>query len=116
MPDIPNNDNQKETYGPASPVKRILAWVGVVYMVAFVFLNVDPFFTGGGYLKGIAALMVCPGAVGLGIVAVWQIRQSDCTYARKASMVILAGACAVVCVVGLVQGVPALLAGLGVGA
>ena len=116
MSEVPNQNNQSEespSYTPAHPVKRILAGVGVVYMVAFVFLNVYPFFHGGAYLSGIAPLMVCPGAAGLAALAVWQIRQKDCTYAKKASMGVLAAVCAVLFVVGLVQGIPPLLAGLG---
>ena len=83
MAELPDNKNQKEpsSYTPASPVKRIIAWVGVAYMLIFVALNLYPFFHGGTYLRGMA---------------------------------LLAAACGVILVIGLVQGVPALLAGLGV--
>ena len=103
----------QQSYTPASPVKRIAAWVGLVYMLAFVALNLYPFFTGGRYLTGIAPLMVCPGAAGLLAIAVWHLRQAECTYSKKASMAVLAAICTVVCVIGLVQGIPPLLAGLG---
>jgi len=95
MAELPDNKNQKEpsSYTPASPVKRIIAWVGVAYMLIFVALNLYPFFHGGTYLRGLAPLLVCPGAAGLAL---------------------LAAACGVILVIGLVQGVPALLAGLGV--
>ena len=41
MAELPDNKNQKEpsSYTPASPVKRIIAWVGVAYMLIFVALN-----------------------------------------------------------------------------
>ena len=116
MAELPDNKNQKEpsSYTPASPVKRIIAWVGVAYMLIFVALNLYPFFHGGTYLRGLAPLLVCPGAAGLAVIAVWQFRRPECTYSKKACMALLAAACGVILVIGLVQGVPALLAGLGV--
>ena len=67
MAELPDNKNQKEpsSYTPASPVKRIIAWVGVAYMLIFVALNLYPFFHGGTYLRGLPPLLVCPGAAGL---------------------------------------------------
>ena len=53
-----------EPYTPASPLKRIWAWVGVVYMVIIVFLMTYMYGT-GTYLQGIAALMLVP-ALGAG--------------------------------------------------
>ena len=112
MAELPDNKNQEEpsSYTPASPVKRIIAWVGVVYVA----LNLYPFFHGGTYLRGLAPLLVCPGAAGLAVIAVLQFRRPECTYSKKACMTLLAAACGVILVIGLVQGVPALLAGLGV--
>ena len=71
MAELPDNKNQKEpsSYTPASPVKRIIAWVGVAYMLIFVALNLYPFFHGGTYLRGLAPLLVCPGAAGLAAVS-----------------------------------------------
>ena len=67
MAELPDNKDQEESssYTPASPVKRIIAWVGVTYMLIFVLLNLYPFFHGGAYLQGLAPLLVCPGAAGL---------------------------------------------------
>ena len=60
MAELPDNNNQEEpsSYTPASPVKRIIAWVGVVYMLIFVALNLYPFFHGGTYRGW--PLLVCP--------------------------------------------------------
>ena len=68
MAELPDNKNQKEpsSYTPASPVKRIIAWVGVAYMLIFVALNLYPFFHGGTYLRGLAPLLVCPGGSSAG--------------------------------------------------
>ena len=115
MPEPRQDRPQDETepYVPASPVKRILAWTGVAYMVIFVLLNLYPFFRGGEYLRGVGPLLVCPGCLGLGAVAVWQLRQKECASSRKAAMLALASACAVVLILGLLDGLPALVAGLG---
>ena len=98
MAELPDNKNQKEpsSYTPASPVKRIIAWVGVAYMLIFVALNLYPFFHGGTYLRGLAPLLVCPGAAGLAVIAVWQFRRPECTYSKKACMALLAAACGVI--------------------
>ena len=54
-PDHNTNREEQEPFVPASPVKRIMAWVGIVYMVGLVILNIYPFFNGGNYLTGIPA-------------------------------------------------------------
>lgn len=114
MSDRPEeNKEEKEPYAPASPVKRIMAWVGIVYMVGFVLLNLYPFFNGGAYLTGIAPLFACPGIAGLLVIALYTLRKPDETYSKKASMVVLALVCAVGLGVSLVLGVPPLLEGLG---
>lgn len=114
-PENHTNQEQQEPYVPASPVKRIIAWVGVVYMVCLVFLNVYPFFNQGAYLTGVAPLFACPGIAGLFAIAVHLVRSPDSTYSRKVSMGILAAICAVGFVVSLVLGIPALLANFGGG-
>ncbi len=55
-------------YVPASPVKRALAWIGVVYMLILVALTTYFYFTGSG-LRGLGPLLTVPGLIGLGIVA-----------------------------------------------
>lgn len=118
MADQPNQNNQNQeeqpSYTPASPVKRALAWVGLVYMLAIVGLNLYPFFSGGRYLRGIYPLLACPAAAGLAVVALLRLRQKECLPSQKAVMGLVAAGCVVVFIVGLVQGLPPLLAGLGV--
>ena len=58
---------EAEDWTPASPAKRVIAWVGVVYMVCLVLLNLYPFYTGGRYLTGVGPLLVCPGVAGLAV-------------------------------------------------
>ena len=112
-PDHNTNREEREPYVPASPVKRIMAWVGIVYMVGFVFLNIYPFFNGGNYLTGIAPLFACPGIAGIFAISLYLARHPDSTYARKVSMAILAVLCAVGFVVSLVLGIPPLLDNFG---
>ena len=55
-------------YTPASPVKRTLAWIGLVYALIFLALTTYIFFTGTG-LVGLGPLLTVPGLIGLGAVA-----------------------------------------------
>ena len=70
MSDInkPEQQPEEQGYTPASPVKRAMAWIGVVYMVILVALITCLYF--GLTLVGIAPLLAVPGLIGLGIVAV----------------------------------------------
>ena len=111
-PDNNTNREEREPYVPASPVKRIMAWVGIVYMVGFVILNIYPFFNQGNYLTGIAPLFACPGIAGLLAIALWSLRQKDATYSKKASMAVLALVCVVGLIVSLALGIPPLVEGL----
>ena len=114
MTDRPENTPQ-EPYTPASPVKRIMAWVGIVYMVGFVVLNLYPFFNGGNYLTGIAPLFACPGMGGIFAIALYLARHPDSPYSKKVSMGVLAAVCAVAFAVSLALGIPPLLANFGGG-
>ena len=55
-------------YTPASPVKRTMAWIGVVYMVILVAMMTYYYFT-GSMLVNMAPLLAVPGLIGLGILA-----------------------------------------------
>ena len=61
---------EKEGSGftPSSPVKRTLAWIGVVYMVILVALTTYFYFTGTG-LGNLGPLLTVPGLIGLGVVS-----------------------------------------------
>ena len=62
------NPDESRSYTPASPVKRTLAWIGVVYMVILVAITSYPYFAGAG-LGNLGPLLAIPGLVGLGAVA-----------------------------------------------
>ena len=108
------NPEERPSYTPASPVKRTLAWVGLAYMLALVGLNLYPFFHGGNYLRGVYPLLVCPAAAGLAVLALLGLRRKDALPSQKAVLGLMAAGCAATFVLGLVQGLPPLLAGLGV--
>ena len=52
----------------AIPVKRTMAWIGVVYMVILVAMMTYYYFT-GSMLVNMAPLLAVPGLIGLGILA-----------------------------------------------
>ena len=64
---------EEKGYTPASPVKRALAWIGVVYMVILVALMTYFYFT-ATMLGGLGPLLTVPGLVGLGIVSIISFR------------------------------------------
>ena len=71
QPDRPDdlNQDQQEPYVPASPVKRTMAWIGIVYMVILLCLTTFYFYT-GRMLGNLAPLLTVPGLIGLGALIV----------------------------------------------
>ena len=65
---------EQEEYTPASPAKRVLAWIGVLYMVIVTALTTYMYFAGGKALTGLAPLLAIPGLVGLGVIALMNHR------------------------------------------
>ena len=67
QPDRPDDlhQDQQEPYVPASPVKRTMAWIGIVYMVILLCLTTFYFYT-GRMLGNLAPLLTVPGLIGLG--------------------------------------------------
>ena len=59
---------EESGFTPASPVKRTLAWIGVVYMVIILALTTYIYFRGTG-LGNLGPLLTVPGLIGLGAVA-----------------------------------------------
>ncbi|MCI2106527.1 MAG: hypothetical protein LKK00_07385 [Intestinimonas sp.] len=99
------------SWTPASPIKRVWAWVGVVYVVLATLLVTWSLAT-ASYLRGIGGIMVCPALVGLGISAVIRSR-SETGRGWMGLGILIAAACAVLIVLGLLNGLPALLSQLG---
>jgi hypothetical protein len=97
---------QKPSYTPASPVKRAMAWIGVVYMVILVALTTYIYATGAP-LQNLAPLLAIPALVGLGIVALISSR----TTGRPAKLpaILLALVCWAAAIITLPIGLAGLL-------
>ena len=65
----PEEEQEEQGYTPASPVKRTLAWIGIVYMVIVVALTTVIYSTGKP-LNNLAPLLSVPALVGLGIMSI----------------------------------------------
>ncbi|MBO5727144.1 MAG: hypothetical protein J6Q14_04665 [Oscillospiraceae bacterium] len=106
MSNTPENHPENETYTPASPVKRTLAWIGVVYMVILVALMTYFYFT-ATMLTGLGPLLTVPGLVGMGVLSL----VSSHTTGRpgKGSAIALAAVCWVLAVLTLPVGIAGLM-------
>ena len=109
MSDIntPEHQPKKESYTPASPVKRTLAWIGVVYMVILVALMTYFTFT-ATMLTGLGPLLTIPGLVGMGVLSLVSHRTTG--RPGKGSAIALAAVCWVLAVLTLPIGIAGLLA------
>lgn len=61
-------EEEQEPYVPAGPIKRALAWMGVVYMLILIGLNTYTLTT-GNTLNGIPGIMFAPACFGLCAIA-----------------------------------------------
>lgn len=109
MSNINNPERQPEDQGytPASPVKRALAWIGVVYMVILVALMTYFYFT-ASMLSGLGPLLTIPGLVGLGIVSVISWRTTG--RPQKNPAIVLAVICWLLAVLTVPIGIAGLMA------
>ena len=61
-------EEENSGFTPSSPVKRTLAWIGLVYALILLALTTYFFFTATG-LGNLGPLLTVPGLIGLGAVA-----------------------------------------------
>ena len=108
MSDIikPEQQPEEQSYTPATPVKRALAWIGVVYMVILVALMTYFYFT-ATMLGGLGPLLTVPGLVGLGIVSIISHRTTG--RPGKGASLVLAVLCWLVAVLTLPVGIAGLM-------
>ena len=93
--------------------KRIWAWVGVVYMVIIVLL-ITYLFATAKLLQGIGGLMVLPALGGVAASSVWLWRSGERhTPGQGVLLALILLACAALAVLGVLDGIPALLANFG---
>ena len=103
---------EQPSYQPASFQRRVIAWVGVAYMVILVLATTYMMAT-AQYLSGTAGLLVCPAAVGVAVIAIHRYRKGEMKVDNARNFTIaLVFLCFVAFVMGLVCGGPNLLAHL----
>ena len=98
-------------YTPASPVKRTMAWIGVVYMVILVAMMTYYYFT-GSMLVNMAPLLAVPGLIGLGALSLVSWRTTG--RPKKGAAWLLALLCWAAALVSLPMGLVGLLSNFGV--
>ena len=81
---------EQKSYTPASPVKRTLAWIALVYVLIFLALTTYFYFT-GTMLGNLAPLLTVPGLIGLGALALVSWRTTG--RPGKRSAILLAVLC-----------------------
>ena len=64
----PDEEKDSPGYTPASPVKRTLAWIALVYVLILLGLTTYFYYT-GTTLGNLGPLLAVPGLIGLGILA-----------------------------------------------
>lgn len=99
-----------ERYGAcpddASPVKRTLAWIGVVYAVILLALTTYIYFTGTA-LGNLGPLLTVPGLIGLGVVVLVSWRSTG--RPPKGSAIALAALCWLLALSALPMGIIGLM-------
>lgn len=70
-----SNNTGDKGYTPSSPVKRTLAWTGLVYMLILLALTTYFYFTGTA-LGNLGPLLTVPGLISLGILALVSYRST----------------------------------------
>lgn len=108
---LPQDQPPAEPVVYASPIKRVWAWVGVVYMVIIVLL-ITYMLGFGRYLQGIGGLMVCPAIAGIfvSLSVLWREKSQT---KRPALLFLLQGLCIAAFLLSLLAGIPALITNFG---
>lgn len=89
-PKRPEEDDQEDQgYTPASPVKRTLAWIALVYVLIFLALTTYFYYT-GTMLGNLGPLLTLPGLVGMGILILVK-RKTTGSPSRAAAIAIALG-------------------------
>ena len=105
-------NGQPQAYTPASFEKRAAAWMGIVYVLMTTFVITFAIYTGGRELPGTFPLFLVPVSVTLAVVLVHKMKLRACPGGTAGGVLGLL-LCAAGAAVGLVLGIPALLAAFG---
>ena len=98
------SENQTPPVKYATPMQRIWAWVGVVYVVIIMLLTTYAVAT-ADYIRGIGGFMLSPALCGLGASAILRYRQGV-GRGGLAVCVALSGACFVLALWNTIGAVP----------
>ena len=109
---LQSQEEERESWTPASFEKRAAAWMGIAYVLMVLFVINFAIYTGGRQLPGTFPLFLVPVSVALAVVVVHRMRNGAIAGGTAGGVAVLA-MCAVGLVAGLLLGVPALLAALG---
>lgn len=112
MTDTQTNGHQEGGYTPASFEKRTAAWMGISYVVMLCFILNYAIYTGGRELPGTFPLFLVPVSVALAAILIRRMKLKTCPGGTAGGVLGLT-LCAAGAFLGLVLGVPALLAALG---
>lgn len=104
---------EKPSFTPASFEKRVLAWVGVAYMVFLVLGIVILVATRGTGLANTFPILLCPAAVGAAVIGIYRERAGKNKEGRYFTWA-LVFLCVVAFAVGVIGGIPPLLANFGI--
>lgn len=100
-------ENNGPTMEYASPMKRLWAWVGLVYAVGYALLMTYAF-AHGDFPQGIGQLLIAPALAGLGASVILRYREGKGRGGLPVC-VILAGTSFALAAWNLIQGLPVLL-------
>ena len=107
-----NDQNREEKgYTPASPVKRTLAWIALVYVLILLGLTTYYFYT-GTTLGNLAPLLAVPGLMGLGVLALVSWRSTG--RPGKWTAILAAAVCWLLALATIPIGLVGLLSNFGV--
>ncbi len=110
MDELEKKDQQESRTEPvkyATPMQRLWAWVGVVYMVILVLLSTYGL-AHGSFLQGIGALMLAPALCGLGASAILRFRRGE-GRGGLLSCGLISGGAFLLALLGLIRALPNLV-------
>ena len=105
-----SREPEKAGYTPSSPVKRALAWIGLVYVLIFLGLTTYFYFT-GTMLGNLGPLLAVPGLIGLGALVLVSWRSVG--KPGKWAAIALAALCWLLALATLPLGIAGLLSNFG---
>ena len=111
MTDTTTKESQGGGYTPASFEKRAAAWMGIAYAMMMFFIINFAIYTGGRELPGTFPLFLVPVSVALEFILIRRLKLKTAPGGAAGGVLGLI-LCSAGLIIGLVLGVPALLAAL----